>query len=522
MAPVEPTEPWQHMDNIVAAVVSGLHSGRFMEETLEALCVTMGASSAWSTLETRGGGQLHRSRTASFRGVSPAVLAEHVTLVLGDIQNRLRTTSGSVPYADRGSFIAVPLWSRPQSTRAGRSLVGALYMEFLRDQGTQPEVVRFVECVGTLLGGLIAQQTVIEDSKEDLRIERAKDQHEHYLELEELLRPSSMAPIRNEVLAAVRRQASVMILGESGTGKTQLATSFARASHRDPIVRATLGFADDLNTITSELFGHERGAFSGAVSKRQGLVEYAHTGTLILDEVLNLPSNAQQLLLDFTQFGEYRPLGYQGRRPKTADVRIVSVTNGDMTQAIADKRFREDLYYRLATVPIVMPPLRERRQDIAKIAVRYLNRTDAHGEWELDGPAADLLTSPHLRWAGNIRELEAVMERARNRVLASDSDEPVVTVRHLDLPLDSGVAESQEPSDSSPATGTPKEELKRRWREYAGQKEGLEDVEKKILEDTLSVCGGVVARAARILSVPRTGLISRLATLGIDADEFKD
>ena len=93
-----------------------------------------------------------------------------------------------------------------------------------------------------------------------------------------------------------------MILGESGTGKTQLATAFARASQREPIVRATLGFADDLNTITSELFGHERGSFSGAVSKRKGLVEYANEGTLILDEVLNLPRHAQQLLLDFTMF----------------------------------------------------------------------------------------------------------------------------------------------------------------------------------------------------------------------------
>ncbi|MEM8609273.1 MAG: sigma 54-interacting transcriptional regulator [Myxococcota bacterium] len=520
MATDETTEPWPRMEDIVAAAVSGLHSGRFMEQTLEALCVAMGASSAWSTLETHGGGRLHRSRTASFRGVSPAVLAEHVTLVLSDVQTQLRTTSGRVPYAERGSFIAIPLWSRPQSARAGRSLVGALYMEFLGDQGTQPGVVRFVESVGTLIGGLIAQKTVIESSEENLRIERAKDQHEHYLELDELLRPDSMRVIRDEVLAAVRSPASVMILGESGTGKTQLATSFARASHRDPIVRATLGFADDLNTITSELFGHERGAFSGAVSKRQGLVEYADSGTLILDEVLNLPSNAQQLLLDFTQFGEYRPLGYQGRRPKTADVRIISVTNGDMSQAIAEKRFREDLYYRLATVPIVMPPLRERRQDIPRIAVRYLNRTDAHGEWELDGPAADLLVSPRLRWAGNIRELEAAMERARNRVLASGSDEPVVTVKHLDLPGASVAEEAPDPAPSRP--GTPKDELKRRWHQYTQEKEGLEDVEKKIIEDTLSVCGGVVARAARILSLPRTGLISRLATLGIDADEFKD
>lgn len=523
MPRVEPIDPWPRMNDIVAAVVSGLHSGRFMEETLEALCLSMGASSAWSTLETKGGGLLHRSRTASFRGVSPAVLAQHVTVVLSDIQTKLRTISGPVPYADRGSFIAVPLWSRPKASTAGRSLVGALYMEFLGDQGTRGPVVEFVECVGALLGGLIAQQTVIEASQEDLRVERAKDKHEHYLELEELLAPESMASIREEVLAAIRGRASVMILGESGTGKTQLATSFARASNQDPIVRATLGLADDLNTITSELFGHERGAFSGAVSKRQGLVEYADKGTLILDEVLNLPPNAQQLLLDFTQFGEYRPLGFQGRQPKAADVRIISVTNGDVTRAVAERRFRQDLYYRLATVPIVMPPLRERRQDIPKIAVRYLNRTDAHGQWELDGPATDLLTSTHLNWGGNIRELEAAMERARNRVRASDSNEPVIGVRHLDL-TGRDVADREEPTPSevSGGTGSPKDEVRQRWQEFGTQKQSLEEIERKIIEDALSICGGVVARTARVLSVPRTGLISRMATLEIDPESFKD
>ena len=202
---------------------------------------------------------------------------------------------------------------------------------------------------------MIAQQTLIEATRERLRVERATDRNEHYLSLNDLLAPESMAEIREELLGATSSNSSIMILGESGTGKTQLATALARASGQEPIVRATLGFADDLNTITSELFGHERGAFSGAVSKRRGLVEYADQGTLILDEILNLPKHAQQLLLDFTQFGSYRPLGYEGRDPKTANVRLISVTNGNMEEAIAQARFRQDLYYRLATVPITLP-----------------------------------------------------------------------------------------------------------------------------------------------------------------------
>ena len=257
-----------------------------------------------------------------------------------------------------------------------------------------------------------------------------------------------MGGIRDDLIGALGSNASIMIFGESGTGKTQLATAFARASQKEPIVRATLGHSDDLNTITSELFGHERGAFSGAVSKRKGLVEYANEGTLILDEVLNLPANAQQLLLDFTQFGSYRPLGYQGRKPKRAALRLISVTNGDMTKAIGKGRFRQDLYYRLATVPVVLPALRDRREDIPKIAVRYLNRTDARDDWELSGDAIELLTSKTLTWPGNIRELESVLERARNRARGDDTADAVLEGRHLGL---GGVPETLHPDTGAAA-----------------------------------------------------------------------
>jgi len=511
------------MREIVASVVTGLHGGRFIEETLEALCGQLGATSAWSTLQTKGGGgPMHRSRTAGFRGVPPAVLAQHVTNTLTRVQEELKTVAGPVPYAATGSFAAVPLWSRPTSSRRGRSLIGAMYLEFPGDEGEQSAVLEFIECVGSLLGGMIAQQTLIEATQEDLRVERAKDRNEHCLGLEELLAPKSMATIREELRAAIGSKASIMILGESGTGKTQLATAFARANHREPIVRATLGLADDLNTITSELFGHERGSFSGAVSKRKGLVEYANKGALILDEVLNLPRHAQQLLLDFTQFGSYRPLGYQGREPKKADVRLISVTNGDISQAVANRSFRQDLYYRLATVPIVLPPLRERREDIPHIAIRYLNRTDGRADWELGESARALLSAPHLHWGGNIRELEAVLERARNRVRGSESADSVIDARHLDLegehPSHAVAAlASPEPNGMSPA-----QQVQGRWTQLAAQKERLDVIEKGVIEDALSACDGIVARTARILSVPRTGLISRMATLAIDPEKFKN
>lgn len=518
MTVTDTSDPWPRLREVVTTVVAALRSGRFIEEGLEALCVELGATSAWSTLETKSGAPMHRSRTASFRGVPPAVLAQHVTETLNQVQRELRTIAGFVPYATTGSFAGVPLWGDLSAPKDAQNLVGAMYLEFPGEQATQEAVIDLIECAGALLGGLIAQQSTIEATREDLRVERARDHHEHYLELDELLAPASMRAISDDLFGALESNASVMFLGESGTGKTQLATAFARASRKEPIVRATLGHSDDLNTITSELFGHERGAFSGAVSRRKGLVEYANEGTLILDEVLNLPPNAQQLLLDFTQFGSYRPLGYQGRRPKRAAVRLISVTNGDIARAVSKGQFRQDLYYRLAVVPVVVPPLRERRADIPHIATRYLNHTDARPGWELDGGAIELLTSAKLRWAGNIRELESVMERARNRARRDESAGSVIAARHLGLGEAPVLAPASFEGDDEDTLAA----LQDRWKALTEQQKSLSTLEQELVIDALRACKGIVAKTARVLSIPRTGLISRITTFGIDVDELKD
>ncbi len=327
-------------------------------------------------------------------------------------------------------------------------------------------------------------------------------------QLDEILSPPSLAHLRAEVRSLVRGVSPVLVLGESGTGKTLLATALAEASARGPVVRATLGSSDDLNTITSELFGHERGAFSGAIGKRIGLVEYAHGGTLIFDEILNLPPLAQQLLLDFTQFGTYRPLGYAGREPRRADVRLISATNGDLDAAMEAGRFRRDLYYRLSATTLLVPPLRERRQDIVPMAEAFLRALDPERPWALTVAARRLLTSPEAAWPGNVRELESRVARARERALADDPAALVLDGHHLQ-PGRRHAPASIPSRSANHASAKPTDWL-HEWNQLQAARSELENRELSFLEALVSAFGGVHARAARAIDLPRTTLVSRL------------
>jgi DNA-binding NtrC family response regulator len=280
-------------------------------------------------------------------------------------------------------------------------------------------------------------------------------------------------------------------------------------------VRALLGSSDDLNTITSELFGHERGAFSGATRRRVGMAEQADGGTLILDEVLNLPLHAQQLLLDLTQFGTFRPLGWVGAQPKTTRVRIIAATNGDLERAVAEGRFRQDLYFRLSGAHLRLPPLRERRQDIVPLAQALIARCDPDRPWQLSLELRRGLSAEHLEWPGNIRQLAMVVRRMRERALAEDADAERVELRHLgDLltaTLPRREASGDEPPSAQPADYA---ELNRR-------RAALDDAERQLIEASLSTHGGVVARVARDLGLARTSLLSRMQTLGIEREAGK-
>lgn len=209
-----------------------------------------------------------------------------------------------------------------------------------------------------------------------------------------------------------KSNSSILITGESGTGKELVAQAIHQKSLRreSPFVAVNCAAIPD-NLFESELFGHERGAFTGAVERRIGKFEMAHTGTLFLDEIGCMPTNLQSKLLRAIQENKIERIG--GTKPIEVDVRIVSATNQDLTQAIQDKNFREDLFYRLNVIPVHLPPLRERKEDIPLLIYHFLKRFNEELKKNIKSiskEAEQVLVN--YNWPGNVRELSNVIERA--------------------------------------------------------------------------------------------------------------
>ncbi|MCB1042025.1 MAG: sigma-54-dependent Fis family transcriptional regulator [Acidobacteria bacterium] len=220
------------------------------------------------------------------------------------------------------------------------------------------------------------------------------------------------SPVIQELLQLVDRvaasQATCLLLGESGTGKELVARRLHEKSHRhDGPFLAVNCSALPRDLLESEMFGYERGAFTGAQGRKQGLIELADGGTLFLDEIGDMPLELQPKILRFIQESEFRRVG--GQKIIKADVRLVCATNRNLSLAVREGHFREDLFYRVSVFPIQLPPLRQRPEDIPDLAQHFLKRA-GHPQPELSRAVLDLMTQ--YAWPGNVRELENVIERA--------------------------------------------------------------------------------------------------------------
>jgi two-component system nitrogen regulation response regulator GlnG len=328
-------------------------------------------------------------------------------------------------------------------------------------------------------------------------------------------RSPAMQEVYRVIARVVANDLTVLISGESGTGKELV----ARAIHdlgprrRAPFVAINMA-AIPRELIEAELFGHERGAFTGAQARSAGRFEQAAGGTLFLDEIGDMPIEAQTRLLRVLQSGEFTSVG--GARPIRADVRIVAATNRDLTRLVASGQFREDLFYRLNVVPVVLPALRERRQDVPLLARHFLDRAAEGGlpRRQLSEAAVAALTRHD--WPGNVRELENLMRRLA--VLSRDE-----LIGAADVAAELGApAEPGPPADAGIEQAV-RARLARIEREEPHRLDDgtlydrlIAEVERPLIEAVLARHGGNQLRAARALGINRNTLRKRLDTLGIE------
>ncbi|MBN2186137.1 MAG: sigma-54-dependent Fis family transcriptional regulator [Dehalococcoidia bacterium] len=325
-----------------------------------------------------------------------------------------------------------------------------------------------------LVKKLAGHQELVE---ENLSLRKRLEDHYRFENI--ITKSSRMQRVIELIKVVAKSNATVLVTGESGTGKELVARAIHSQSYRQskPFVAVSCAALPE-SLLESALFGHEKGSFTGAYTQKKGKFEFANGGTLFLDEVGEMSANTQVHLLRVLEEKEFSRVG--GNEPIKVDVRVVSATNKDLRKAIENGEFREDLYYRLNVVPIELPPLKERKEDIPLLAQYFLNKFALENQKEVSefSPEATQLLLSY-DWPGNVRELENAIERAA--ILAKDS---LITI--ADLPQE----------NMSLARSTM-------------QGKNLREVEKEHILDVLGETGGNYSEAARLLGITRMTLYKK-------------
>ena len=335
-------------------------------------------------------------------------------------------------------------------------------------------------------------------------------------------RSPAMQEIYRTLARLMPTDLSVVVTGESGTGKELIARAlhdYGKRKNRPFVAINMAAIPRDL--IESELFGHEKGAFTGADSRAPGRFAQAEGGTLFLDEIGDMPIEAQTRLLRVLQQGEYLPVG--GRSPMRANVRIVAATHRDLRTLIRQGLFREDLFYRLNVVPIRVPPLRERPEDIPDLVDHFLARAEAEGLPRKSVDEAALARLARARWPGNVRELENLIRR-----LAALYSEETITTGIVEAELaDRDGAPASAPDGAGGDDESIGGSVERHLRAYFDAHDGklpasglysrvIREVERPLIELSLAATGNNQLRAAEMLGLNRNTLRKRIADFGID------
>ncbi len=340
------------------------------------------------------------------------------------------------------------------------------------------------EELSIMMQKIVSQQMLV---RENAVLRQALKQEYRFRDL--LSKSPAMQSVFELARTAARSNSTILVLGESGSGKEVLARAIHAESPRadGPFVAISCAALTE-TLLESELFGHERGAFTGAVARRKGKFEVAHGGTLFLDEVGDIGPKLQLDLLRVLEERKVHRVG--GNEAIDVDVRIIAATNRDLRKAVLDGKFREDLFYRLNVIPILIPPLRNRREDIPLLVENFVERLAVEMKRRLDGISAEAMNAlMEHGWPGNVRELRNVLERGA--VVASG---PVIQVADLGMPAR---------EDAPPKPGT---------------LASLEEVEKRHVAAVLAHTGGNVSQSARILGIDRVTLYNKMKKYGLRRD----
>jgi len=315
-----------------------------------------------------------------------------------------------------------------------------------------------------------------------------------------------MARVFSLIKRVAPTEGTVLVIGESGTGKEMVARAIHRLSRRKdhPLLACDCG-ALVTSLLESELFGHVKGSFTGAIATKQGLFEAADKGTLFLDEVSSLSMETQGKLLRVLETRRVKKVGDTAEHEM--DIRLVAATNRDLADMVAEGDFREDLYYRLNVIPMYLPPLRERTGDIPKLAMAFLERFCRKNDVPVKGFSAEAMAQMEsYRWPGNVRELRNIVERI---AILCDSDH--IGLRHLPAEI------CQSPPRSTLT------QLPEKWEEFKKLKQQVRDaavqeLECRFLTEALERCAGNVSKAAENVGMQRTSFHALLRKYGLSSD----
>ncbi|MBW1991462.1 MAG: sigma 54-interacting transcriptional regulator [Deltaproteobacteria bacterium] len=410
--------------------------------------------------------------------------------------NRTRTRGRD---KDELSFLCVPI-------KINHQTIGALSVDRRFQDLNLDRDLRLLTIIASIIAQAGNNLLLLDQEKEKLRNENLELKgalRERYRVGNIIGNSSRMRQVFEMIHRVAKSKATILIRGESGTGKELVAQAIHYNSPRatKPFVKVNLAALPE-TLVESELFGHEKGAFTGALHRKQGRFELAQGGTVFLDEIGDLPPSVQLKLLRFIQEREFSRLG--STATLKADVRLIAATHRDLEKLVADGLFREDLYYRLNVFPIYLPPLRERKTDILLLAEHFLEKYARENQMptpRLSQGAVDLLMQHS--WPGNVRELENVIERA---LLVCDGD----TILSSHLPPSLQPRWSTPTATEGPATGAKLS--------LAAQVEALE---KELITEALIATRGNQSAAAKYLDTSLRILGYKIRRYGIDPKAFR-